>query len=205
MTEFIDYIQQGKVSKVKDSLVTQLQDKLNDKVELRKKEIASTMFTGEPSTLEQEEVNESIPEVFDEANKLGKVVKDVLDAWAKERGSSLVPSSSDKKKLKTLVKDYAKKYKVKEKELTKAIEIGQVEGVDIINNLKEIKDSKESTYVTFKDNSKLKIDEETSDIILQVYEKLNEENKEKLISTLEQNQTNFLKMTDFAFRCLKDN
>jgi len=37
MTEFVDFIQQGKVSKVKDELETQLQHKLNAKIELKKR------------------------------------------------------------------------------------------------------------------------------------------------------------------------
>ena len=69
------------------------------------------------------------------------------------------------------------------------------------NKLKNITDS---TYITFKDNSKLKIDNETASVILNVYENLNDENKNKLEKTLEQNQTTFLKMTDFAFSCLED-
>ena len=54
------------------------------------------------------------------------------------------------------------------------METGQVESVDIINKLKNITDS---TYITFKDNSKLKIDNETASVILNVYENLNDENK----------------------------
>tara|TARA_Y100000590_G_scaffold102433_2_gene116399 strand:- start:3779 stop:4363 length:585 start_codon:yes stop_codon:yes gene_type:complete len=193
MTEFVDFIQQGKVSKVKDELETQLQHKLNAKIELKKKDIAASMFTGSPQPMESEEVNESIPEVFNEANKMTDIVKDILDDWEKTRGTE--------KELKKLIKTYAKKNRLKEKDLEKAVETGQVESVDIINKLKNITDS---TYITFKDNSKLKIDNETASVILNVYENLNDENKNKLEKTLEQNQTTFLKMTDFAFSCLED-
>jgi len=151
------------------------------------------MFTGSPQPMESEEVNESIPEVFNEANKMADIVKDILDDWEKTRGTE--------KELKKLIKTYAKKNRVKEKDLEKAVETGQVESVDIINKLKNITDS---TYITFKDNSKLKIDNETASVILNVYENLNDENKNKLEKTLEQYQTTFLKMTDFAFNCLKD-
>ena len=81
MTEFVDFIQQGKVSKVKDELETQLQHKLNAKIELKKKDIAASMFTGSPQPMESEEVNESIPEVFNEANKMADIVKDILDDY----------------------------------------------------------------------------------------------------------------------------
>ena len=45
MTEFVDFIQQGKVSKVKDELETQLQHKLNAKIELKKKDLIILYIT----------------------------------------------------------------------------------------------------------------------------------------------------------------
>ena len=196
MTEFVDYIQQGKVSKAKEDLINNLQDKLNDKVELRKKEISSTLFTGTPTEEEEHEVTEEASTFFAEANKMANIVKDILDAWEKSGGKE--------KDLVKLIKVHAKKNRVKEKDLKKAVEAGHIENVDVINKLKTIKETKQPAYVIFKDNSKIKVDDETSSIILDVYENLNKENQEKLVSTLEKNQNNFLKMSDFAVTCFQE-
>jgi len=58
MEDFIDYLQQGKVSKITDVLTDRLQSKVSDAMEIKKQEIASTMFTGEPSVIDDEVVTE---------------------------------------------------------------------------------------------------------------------------------------------------
>jgi hypothetical protein len=197
MEDFIDYIQQGKVSKITDTLTDQLQSKINSAMEIKKQEIASTMFTGEPSIIDDEPVMEE-KKNLDEDKKLKQVVADVLDDWYNVKSNSLIPSSSDTKKLEKLVKQYAKKNKMDHKKLSKAIENGQVENVDIISDLKNINESGESEYIMFKDKSRLKVDDETSKHLLNIYENLNTENQNKFIEVIEKNQHNFLKMADFS-------
>lgn len=197
MEDFIDYIQQGKVSKITDTLTDQLQSKINSAMEIKKQEIASTMFTGEPSIIDDEPVMEE-KKNLDEDKKLKQVVADVLDDWYNVKSNSLIPSSSDTKKLENLVKQYAKKNKMDHKKLSKAIENGQLENVDIISDLKNINESGESEYIMFKDKSRLKVDDETSKHLLNIYENLNTENQNKFIEVIEKNQHNFLKMADFS-------
>ena len=84
------------------------------------------------------------------------------------------------------------------KKLSKAIENGQLENVDIISDLKNINESGESEYIMFKDKSRLKVDDETSKHLLNIYENLNTENQNKFIEVIEKNQHNFLKMADFS-------
>ena len=197
MEDFIDYIQQGKVSKITDTLTDQLQSKINSAMGIKKQEIASTMFTGEPSIIDDKPVMEE-KKNLDEDNKLKQVVADVLDDWYNVKSNSLIPSSSDTKKLENLVKQYAKKNKMDHKKLSKAIENGQLENVDIISDLKNINESGESEYIMFKDKSRLKVDDETSKHLLNIYENLNTENQNKFIEVIEKNQHNFLKMADFS-------
>lgn len=197
MEDFIDYIQQGKVSKITDTLTDQLQSKITDAMEIKKQEIASTMFTGNTSIIEDEPVTEE-KKNLDEDKKLKQVVANVLDDWYDVKSNSLIPSSSDTKKLDKLVKKHAKKNKMDHKKLSKAIENGQLEDVDIISDLKNINESGESEYIMFKDKSRLKVDDETSNHLLKIYENLNTENKNKFVEVIEKNQHNFLKMADFS-------
>jgi len=197
MEDFIDYLQQGKVSKITDVLTDRLQSKVSDAMEIKKQEIASTMFTGEPLVIDDETVTEE-KKTLDENKKLDKIIGDVLDDWYKVKSNNLLPTSSDKKKLDKLVKQHAKKNKMEYDELSDAIENGKIENVDIIGNLKNINESGESQYIIFKDKSRLKVDDETSKHLLKIYENLNTENRNKFVDIIEKNQHNFLKMADFS-------
>lgn len=69
----------------------------------------------------------------------------------------------------------------------------------VIDTLNSIVKNKQVQEVKFKDGKKLKVDMQTANLLTKVYKALNSTNAKKFADKLEQGQSSFMKMLDFAY------
>jgi hypothetical protein len=75
----------------------------------------------------------------------------------------------------------------------------------IIDKLKYIFENKQSKNINFENGDVLKVDIRTAKNILEVYDSLNPENKNKVKELIEQDKIGFKRMADFAWKHIKNN
>ena len=70
---------------------------------------------------------------------------------------------------------------------------------NVVATLQDIVKNKQAKSVKFDDGSSLKVDGYTASALVQVYDKVNDANKQKMGAMLEKDKVSFMKLVDFAF------
>jgi len=84
---------------------------------------------------------------------------------------------------------------------------GMYEETDLTENtikdLEKIVKTKSRGEIKFKDGDSIKVDMQTANVLVKVYDALNDPNKKKFEDALGKNETMFMKMVDFAWSKVK--
>lgn len=86
-----------------------------------------------------------------------------------------------------------------------------IEGVDyslikeekVLDTIKSIVKTKSAKAVKFDDKKSLKVDMQTANVLLKVYDALNAQNKEKVATMMNKDKASFSKIVDFAWKQVK--
>lgn len=89
---------------------------------------------------------------------------------------------------------YIESFNYQSEELTEA---------KVLDTIKDIVKNKSSKPVKFDDGKSMKVDMQTANVILKVYDALNQQNKDKVSDMLNKNKGNFVKFVDFAWKQVK--
>ena len=74
---------------------------------------------------------------------------------------------------------------------------------NVMDTIKGIVKNKSANTVKFNDGKTMKIDMQTANVLLKVYDALNKQNKEKVETMMSKDKQNFMKIVDFAWKQVK--
>jgi len=94
---------------------------------------------------------------------------------------------------------FCPKCKVSNQGVAEEVELDE----SVVNDLEKIVKSKSMGEVEFADGDTMKVDMQSANVMLKVYEALNSSNKKKFADAINKDETMFMKMMDFAWSKMK--
>ena len=83
------------------------------------------------------------------------------------------------------------------------VEFNVIKEETVLNTIKGIVKSKGANSVKFDDGKTVKVDMQTANVLLKVYDALNSQNKEKVEKMMQKDKASFMKLIDFAWKQVK--
>ena len=83
------------------------------------------------------------------------------------------------------------------------VEYSLVKEEKVLDTIKSIVKNKSANAVKFDDKKSLKVDMQTANVLLKVYDALNPDNKKKVEAMMNKDKASFMKIVDFAWKSVK--